>query len=347
MKVIKLNCLCLTLIFFVSYLYGADSKNENKDSEKKKQTNEIKEYYADKMPISSVFIRLHICIKKWNTPKKNTPPKQKKTDIENIDNFQIPEEEEEEGLFTRFNSNAIILVNGFYIEDDLLVWLFHLKEGQNQILFDFSKSPFISKLENGDKIIVEFSKGSSVNRNIYKKEEFTYKKGKNKYLWTFEIKKLTFKPQWINAKVFTKLSDTDKDEIRALVNKLISAYKNKNIETMLTFVDSLRYTVNLDKIKLSGRDPKRFIFKKGLDFLYKNIFYRNRRSFKSTKSFSITLNESNKRVVNVFPRDNNPIYRVESNGHSFINKPDGTPDYRYTERYGLNFIYINGKWQIY
>ena len=344
MKLIQLNCLCIIFIFCLSSLYGGDLKNGNKDTEKGK--NEVKEYYADNMLISSRKTTLYIVIEKKDDSSKKSP---KKKGIDNfaLDDFQF-HSLEERGVFRRYNAHATIFLNGFYIQNNLEYALFymHLKQGGNQILFDFSKSPFISKLQNGDTITVAFAKQIYIPKNIYKKHTFTYQKGRNKYLWTFEIKRLTLKPQWINAKLFNKLSDTNRNEISMLTNKLISLYKNEDLSTLSPFIDSLSHCVYLDSGKLKGKDPMQLFFR-NCEFFYKNAFCgKNRRNFKSTKSFSITLNESNKKVVNVLSTDNNPIYQVESTGH-LINNPDGTPQYISIGQDALNFIYINGKWQIY
>ena len=342
MKFIKLNCLFFIFIFSLYSFAGEE-----------KEKGEKEKYYADDMPLTSRRTDLYIRIERKSERNNDYRKPKKRVNIKTLDDFEFSDEEQNKNIFRKFHfskKKVKLFLNGFYIQSNLAYYLYHFKQGKNQIIFDFFKSPFISTLEDGDTIRVEFADGASKKRKIYQKHEFTYKKGKNKYLWPLEIKKLSFKPHWTDAKVFAELSDKNRQDIKTLVNKLIAVYKNEDIDAMAEFLDSLQFTQNTDIIASTGIKPEKVIFNKPrrmLKRLYKMTFCgKRRRGFKSTHSFSITLNESNKKVINVFPKDNNPIYQVQSMAF-LVKNSDGTPMYFSLERYGLNFIYVNDKWQLY
>jgi hypothetical protein len=311
MNTIKLYC-ALFSFFAFSFLFGAEKDN-----------SEMLKYFADDMSLRSSDTMLCIRIIKNEAINKRNKCYNRK--------------------------DAKIWINGFYDIPKKLTFYYYFKKGMNYILFDFSHSPFISNLVDGDKIKITFEGYSGYSRKIYKKHEFTYKKGQSKYIWSFVIKKLSFEPHWLKAKEFVRLSKKDKNDIKKLVNKLINVYKNENIDEFAEFLDSINYYQKLDTITSTGTLPKKLFFNKSknLKFIYHAMFNgKNRRGFKCAKDFDITLNKENKRVINVFPKDSDMIYKVESK-ISFIENDDGSPKYITVGASGLNFIYLNDKWQIY
>ena len=79
-------------------------------------------------------------------------------------------------------------------------------------------------------------------------------------------------------------------------------------------------------------------------FFEENFCGKQRLSFIKNNKFSIELNKDNNKVINVIAIGENPLYKVTSK--YYMSFGDTKNHFRWRS-HGLNFISIDGEWQIY
>jgi len=162
-----------------------------------------------------------------------------------------------------------------------------------------------------------------------------------------------FQPSWYKATSFKKLSKKDVSEIKDIVDEYIAAYKSDDLDRIRKVNDKYLATLYQDVgriFEIKGVSWK--IYR----FMFKAMFHGDARTkFQSAKEYNIKLSDANPKVINVTSKNGAQLIYIQSKfSFQFFNglfqeeddkkKKECVQEYNI---YSLNFIKINGKWQIY
>jgi hypothetical protein len=225
-------------------------------------------------------------------------------------------------------------INGFCSRSSAsLLFRKYLKQGNNELILRIPKSISTS---NPDKYL---SAQIHEGLKVVKEYLIPIRNNQESYKVSLKIEKMPVELSWNKAKSWKSLPKAEETQISEIVKAYYTALKSNSKDKFFDFKNKYESLGIRDTSVLNGYPPTNVKWDKYRN-LYEPEFLDHPESGLSNK-IEIRLSPENDKVVVVSTADGGPIFKL-----FVIDSEDKVVSAR-EEKYFLNFINVDGRWEIY